>query len=166
MDVVSCTYKYQVRTMSYVPVPFFFNKVKHTWYVWKKLLNTPEQCFILEYVVIITRRFAPRAAYAARYACSGRRNSVKRKKKSPCLIVSASWRLEKRAPRPSRKTTHRRQRFVFMVTCNERRRHAHGYTANVPGTSYIVVLAMYIYSFCRYYINKMNRHGHWLGVLD
>ena len=45
--------------------------------------------------VRITRRFAPRAAYAARNACSGRKNSVKRKKKSPCLVViSANWRLE------------------------------------------------------------------------
>ena len=44
--------------------------------------------------IIYTRRFAPRAAYAARYACSGRKNSVKRIKKSPCLIVSANWRLE------------------------------------------------------------------------
>ena len=41
-----------------------------------------------------TRRFAPRAAYAARYACSGRKNSVKRTKKGPCLIVSTNWRLE------------------------------------------------------------------------
>ena len=35
-----------------------------------------------------TRRFAPRAAYATRYACLGRKNSVKR------MIVSANWRLE------------------------------------------------------------------------
>ena len=52
--------------------------------------------YLLVYQVCIirTRRFAPRAAYATRYACSGRKNSVKRKKKSPCLIVSANWRLE------------------------------------------------------------------------
>ena len=65
-----------------------------------------------------TRRFAPRAAYAARYDCSGRKNSVKRKRNSPCLIViSANWRLEgaKRAPPCSRKTIHRR--------------HTHGHTA-------------------------------------
>ena len=33
---------------------------------------------------------------AARYACSGRKNSVKRKKKSPLLdcIITANWRLE------------------------------------------------------------------------
>ena len=40
-----------------------------------------------------TRRFAPRASHAARCACSGRKNSVKRKKKSPSLILSANWRL-------------------------------------------------------------------------
>ena len=40
-----------------------------------------------------TRRFAPRAAYAARYACSGRKNSVKRTKQGR-LIVKANWRLE------------------------------------------------------------------------
>ena len=48
----------------------------------------------VEKVSFSTRRFAPRAAYAARYACSGRKNGVKRTKKGSCLIVSASWRLE------------------------------------------------------------------------
>ena len=46
------------------------------------------------YSLYNTRRFAPPAAYAARYACSRRKNSVKRTKKGPCLIVSANWRLE------------------------------------------------------------------------
>ena len=83
--------------------------------------------------VYYTRRFAPRAAYAARYACSGRKNSVKRKKKSPCLIVSANWRLEN-AKRPA-----------AMLQENNHRRHTHEYTAYVPGilcmrcTSYIYV---------------------------
>ena len=45
-------------------------------------------------VIIYKRSFAPRAAYADCYACSGRKNSVKRTKKGPCLIVSAKWRLE------------------------------------------------------------------------
>ena len=49
---------------------------------------------LLLYFVLRTRRFAPRAAYATRYACRGGKNSVKRKKKSPCFIVSANWRLE------------------------------------------------------------------------
>ena len=39
-------------------------------------------------------RFAPRAVYAARFVCSGRKNSVKRTKKGSCLIVSANWRLD------------------------------------------------------------------------
>ena len=37
------------------------------------------------YVVLYTRRFAPRAAYAARYACLGRENSVKRRKRR-CML--------------------------------------------------------------------------------
>ena len=46
------------------------------------------------YRYVNTRRFAPPVAYAARYACSGSKNIVKRIKNSPCLIVSANWRLE------------------------------------------------------------------------
>ena len=37
------------------------------------------------YLVVRTRRFAPRAAYAARYACSGSKNSVKRTKRRSML---------------------------------------------------------------------------------
>ena len=59
----------------------------------------------------------------ARYACSGRKSSsVKRKKKSSCLIViSANWRIEMpKAPPPcSTKITHRH--------------HTPDYTAYVPG---------------------------------
>ena len=55
-----------------------------------------ESPHLLEYMVWYTRRFAPRAAYAARYACLGRKNSGKRTKRSACLIVrlGANWRLE------------------------------------------------------------------------
>ena len=74
--------------------------------------------------IIHTRRFAPRAAYAARYACPGRKYRCSGRREGLCLIVSANWRLENaksdlkmpRAPPPcSRKTT--------------RRRHTHDYTA-------------------------------------
>ena len=54
------------------------------------------------YIHTYTGRFAPRAAYAARYACSGRKNSVKWTEKGPCLIVSANWRLENECQEPRR----------------------------------------------------------------
>ena len=121
--------------------------------------------------IIHTRRFAPRAAYAARYACPGRKYRCSGRREGLCLIVSANWRLENaksdlkmpRAPPPcSRKTT--------------RRRHTHTWVYRV--CMYLVSCICDIRSICLSrslglyralvaIINKRtNRHGHWLGVLD
>ena len=43
----------------------------------------------------VYRRFAPRAAFAARYACSGRKNrNIMWSGRGPRLILGANWRLE------------------------------------------------------------------------
>ena len=81
--------------------------------------------------ITCTRRFAPRAACAARYACFGRKNSVKRTKKGPCLIVIANWRLEN-AKSPA-----------AMLQENTHRRHTHEYTAYARAW-YLVEFAMNI----------------------
>ena len=81
-------------------------------------------------IYLYARRFAPRAAYAVLYACSGRKNSVKRKKKSPCLIViSANWRFEN-AKSPA----------AMLQENNPQTPHASVYCVC---TWYLVVFAMY-----------------------
>ena len=69
-----------------------------------------------------TRRFAPRAAYAVRYACSGKyKIFVKRTKnfERSMLDASANWRLESAnlgAPPPcSRKTAHNRRHTHLLI---------------------------------------------------
>ena len=92
-------------------------------------------------LVCFTGRFAPRAAYAARYACSGRKNSVKRTKKVPCLIVSANWRLEN-AKSPA----------AMLEENNPQTPHAWWvYRVCTPYkicACYLVVIAMYLVYIC------------------
>ena len=79
-----------------------------------------------------TRRVDPWAAYAARYACSGRKHSVKRKNRSPCLIVVQAGDLKMpRAPRPhdpGKQPTDATRRSIPRTV----------------STWYVVVFAMYI----------------------
>ena len=56
-------------------------------------------------LLLHTKRFAPRAAYAARCACSGRKNSVKRKKRRSILACKCK---------------------LATLKCQEPRRHAPG----------------------------------------
>ena len=102
--------------------------------------------------LIYTRRFAPRAAYATRYACSGRKNGVKRTKVHDWSDVSANWRLQN-AKSPTAMLQENNTDATRM------------YTAYVPGIS--------LYSRCMYvcleacdnraFVARMtNRHGHWM----
>ena len=107
-----------------------------------------------------TRRFAPRAAYAARYARSGRKNSLKREKKSPCLIVSPNWRLEN-AKSPA----------AMLQENNPQTRHAWVYRVC---TLYLVVYVIYLECICleacdyeyRAFVGRMtNRHTDWVWLV-
>ena len=79
-----------------------------------------------------TRRFAPRAAYAARYACPGRENSVKRTERSSMLdwkCKLATWKCQE----PRR---HAQGKQPTDTTCT------HEYTTYV--CTWYLVFAMYI----------------------
>ena len=103
-----------------------------------------------------TRRFAPRSAYAARYACSGRKNSLKRTKKGPRLIVSANV---ENAERPA----------AMLQENNPQTPHAE---VNRVCTWYLLVFGIYVFICIEACDNRAcvarmtNRHGHWLDVLD
>ena len=98
------------------------NILAYTWY--KHLSVIYSSSMRKSTYLVHTRRFAQsRVAYAARDACSGGKNSVKRKKQSPCLIVSEKTGDLKmpRAPPPcSRKITHRHHVYrvcIYLVFC-------------------------------------------------
>ena len=100
-----------------------------------------------------TRRLAPQAAYAARYACSGNKNSMKRKGGHD-FIVGESWRLENAKSR--------------ATILQENNRDATRMSIYRACTWYFVVFAMYTYACleaCDYraFVACMtNRHGHWV----
>ena len=100
---------------------------------------------------------SPRAAYAARCACSGRKNSVKRKGGHDCVIVSESWRLGN-AKSPAtvlQEYNSDATRMSIYRVC----------------TWYFAAFAMYTCTTyacleaCDYraFVPRMtNRHGHWV----
>ena len=113
--------------------------------------NTSNKYEFMYYSGVYTRRFAPPAAHAVRYSCSGRKNSVKGKTKSPLLICEctlATWKCQE-PRRHVQRTTHRRHtRMSTYPLC----------------TSYLVLFAMCMHvSVSKLVTTELLSLG-WLGT--
>ena len=118
------------------------------------------------YFYVYTRRFASRAAYAARYARSERKNGVKRKKEKSMLDCNkcklVTWKCQEPRHHALGKQPTDATRVgiprMYLVSCCT----GDVYSYYIPG----ICLSRSLWLYEDFVARMTNRHGHRLGVLD